>query len=89
MARRDARARACIRCILCEEPLVINSIRHALASERPHAISSAMPFAYVPTSFGLTYPGAHPEHGRDIAPDPAFLLCFFTQIRCISCIYLD
>ena len=48
-----------------------------------------MTCAYVPTSFGPTYPGAHTEHVHDIAPDPAFLLCFLIQIRCISCIHLD
>jgi hypothetical protein len=72
-----------------EESLVINSICHALASERPYAISSAMTCAYELTSFGPTYPGARPEHVRDIAPDPTFLLCFPTQIRCMSCIHLD
>ena len=89
MARRDTRARACIRCILLRQPLVINSLYHALASERPYPISSATTFAYVPASFGPTCPGARTEHVHDIAPDPAFLLCFPIQIRCISSIHLD
>jgi len=59
-----------------KEPLVINSIRHALASERLYEISSATTFADMPTSFGPTYPDARIEHVHNIAPDPAFLLCF-------------
>ena len=89
MVRRDARARACIVPSYYKELLVINSLYHALASERPYELSSATTFAYVPASFGLTYPGAHTEYVHDIAPDPAFLLCSPIQIRRISCIHLD
>ena len=72
-----------------KEPLIINSIRYALASERSSEISSATTFAYAPASFGSTYPDADTEHVHDIAPDPPFLLCFFRQIHCLNCIHLD
>ena len=61
-----------------KEPLIINYIRHALASERPYEISSATIFTYAPARFGPAYPDADTEHVHDIAPDPAFLLCFST-----------
>jgi hypothetical protein len=70
------------------EFLVINSLDHAPASERPYEISSATTFTYVPASFGLTYPGPHTEPMHGIAPHPAFLLCFPIQIRYSSCIHL-
>ena len=59
-----------------KQPRVINSIRHALASESLYEISSTTTFAYMPASFGPTYPDARIEHVHNIAPDPAFLLCF-------------
>ena len=43
----------------------------------------------MPASLGPTYPDAYTEPVHDIAPDPAFLLCFLLQILCISCIHLD
>ena len=52
-------------------------------------ISSAMTLCLRAYEFWSHYPGAHTEHMRDIASDPAFLLCFLIQIRCISCIHLD
>jgi len=72
-----------------KEPLVINPIHHVLASERLYEISSATTFAYVPASFGPTYPDAHSEHVYDIAPDPAFLLCFSFRYRhVVSAVYI-
>jgi hypothetical protein len=35
------------------------------------------------------YPDVHTEHGHDIAPDPAFLLCFPVQTHCIGFIDQD
>ena len=59
-----------------KELLGSNSIRHVRAAERLSEIAVGTTFAYMPASCGPTYPDAHTEHGHDIAPDPAFLLCF-------------
>ena len=55
------------------ELLVINSLYHTPASERPYEIAPATTLACVPVSFGPAYSGVHTEHVHDIAPDPAFL----------------
>jgi len=89
MARRDARARACIRCILLQRASgnQLYTPRFYLWETLWDLISNDLCLcAY---EFWPTYPDTDTKHVHDIAPDPAFLLCFLIQIHCINGIHLD